>query len=246
MHRNRLFSFFMAFALAAALAAPRPAATEEALDSETFRQARESMVASQIMARGIEDPRVLAAMTRVNRHLFVPSAIRSQAYVDSPLPIGNGQTISQPYVVALMTELLEPAPEDRVLEIGTGSGYQAAVLARIVKDVYTIEIVKPLAEKAARRLKTLGYENVHCRYGDGYKGWPEAAPFDGILITAAVDHPPPALIRQLRDGGRLVLPQGDPRGFQTLVVITRKGDKVETRKVISVRFVPMTGEALAK
>jgi protein-L-isoaspartate(D-aspartate) O-methyltransferase len=223
-----------------------PAGAQEAADAEAFRKAREAMVADQITARGIEDPDVLAAMTQVKRHLFVPPALRSQAYADHPLPIGNRQTISQPYVVALMTELLHPEPDDRVLEIGTGSGYQAAVLARIVKEVYTIEIIEALSKRAAQRLDALGYANVHCRYGDGYRGWPEAAPFDGILITAAVDHPPPELVRQLKEGGRLVLPQGDPRGFQNLVVVTRTGDTTRTEKIISVRFVPMTGEALEK
>ena len=223
-----------------------PAVAEEAEDTEAFRKAREAMVATQIMARGITDPEVLAAMTRVRRHLFVPPSLRAKAYADHPLPIGKRQTISQPYVVALMTELLRPEPDHRVLEIGTGSGYQAAVLARIVKEVYTIEIIEALSKQAAQRLDALGYSNVHCRYGDGYRGWPEAAPFDGILITAAVDHPPPELVRQLKEGGRLILPQGDPRGFQNLVVITREGETVVTRKVISVRFVPMTGEALEK
>jgi protein-L-isoaspartate(D-aspartate) O-methyltransferase len=222
------------------------AAAAEPLDSEALRKAREAMVARQIMARGITDPLVLSAMTRVRRHLYVPLDLRAEAYADHPLPIGSGQTISQPYIVALMTELLEPKPEHRVLEIGTGSGYQAAVLARIVKEVYSIEIVEALHRQAAQRLESLGYDNVHTRLGDGYKGWPEAAPFDGILITAAVDHPPPALVDQLSDGGRLVLPQGNPRGFQTLVVVTRTGDTTQTRKIIDVRFVPMTGEALEK
>ncbi len=223
-------------------AAAGPAAAEP-LDNGVFRKAREAMVANQIMARGISDPLVLSAMTRVRRHLFVPPSHRNQAYADHPLPIDEGQTISQPYIVALMTELLEPEPNHRILEIGTGSGYQAAVLAQIVDEVYTIEIVAPLYEKASRQLETLGYDNVHCRLGDGYKGWPEAAPFDGILITAAVDHPPPALVEQLKDGGRLVLPKGDPRGIQTLEVVTRTGSTTQTRKIINVRFVPMTGEA---
>ena len=227
------------------LLAAGPAAAEP-LDSEAFRKAREAMVAGQIMARGITDPLVLSAMTRVRRHLFVPAELRAEAYADHPLPIGSRQTISQPYIVALMTELLAPRPEQRVLEIGTGSGYQAAVLAQIVKEVYTIEIVEALYREADRRLASLGYDNVRTRLGDGYKGWPEAAPFDGILITAAVDHPPPALVDQLKQGGRLVLPQGNPRGFQTLVVVTRTGDTTQTRKVIDVRFVPMTGEALEK
>jgi protein-L-isoaspartate(D-aspartate) O-methyltransferase len=240
--KHSILFLLLLFLLTGAL----PAWAEEAADTEAFRKAREAMVADQIMARGIEDPDVLAAMTQVKRHFFVPPALRSQAYADHPLPIGNRQTISQPYVVALMTELLRPGPDDRVLEIGTGSGYQAAVLARIVREVYTIEIIEALSKQAAKRLDALGYSNVHCRYGDGYRGWPEAAPFDGILITAAVDHPPPELVRQLRDGGRLVLPQGDPRGFQNLVVVTREGDTTRTEKIISVRFVPMTGEALEK
>ncbi len=228
--------------LAAVLAGPRPSVAFE--DTDAFAGARKSMVAVQIAARGVTDPQVLSAMATVRRHLFVPAALQTHAYQDRPLPIGRGQTISQPYIVALMTELLEAAPDDRVLEIGTGSGYQAAVLARIVKEVYTIEIVEPLFKEASRRLAALGYGSVHCRFGDGYRGWPAAAPFDGILITAAVDHPPAALLSQLKEGGRMVLPQGHPRGFQTLVVVTRIGKTFHTRKVIDVRFVPMTGEAL--
>lgn len=239
---KRFFTHAIAIVLTLAIFLPETAA--EPLDNEPYRKAREAMVANQIMARGISDPLVLSAMTRVRRHLFVPPSQRKQAYADHPLPIGEGQTISQPYIVALMTELLEPDPNDRVLEIGTGSGYQAAVLAQIVDEVYSIEIVAPLYEKASRQLEALGYDNVHCRLGDGYKGWPEAAPFDGILITAAVDHPPPDLVRQLKDGGRLVLPKGDPRGIQTLEVVIRTGDTIRTRKIIDVRFVPMTGEAL--
>ncbi|MGD8368827.1 MAG: protein-L-isoaspartate(D-aspartate) O-methyltransferase [Desulfobacterales bacterium] len=239
---------FLGIALltAAMVAGAVPAGADEDQDTEVFRRAREAMVARQIMARGITDPAVLSAMTQVRRHLFVPEPQRSSAYEDHPLPIGEGQTISQPYIVALMTELLKPKPTDRVLEIGTGSGYQAAVLSRIVREVYTIEIVEALFDQATRRLADLGFRNVRTRFGDGYQGWPGAAPFDGILITAAVDHPPPALLQQLKDGGRLILPQGDPRGFQTLVVVTRTGKTTHTRKVIDVRFVPMTGEALEK
>jgi len=201
---------------------------------------REQMVAQQIASRGVHDERTLAAMRAVPRHLFVPPEVAAQAYADHPLPIGHGQTISQPYVVAFMTEALDLDGDETVLEIGTGSGYQAAVLAEIVPRVYSIEIVAPLAEEAALRLRDLGYENVEVRSGDGYEGWPEAAPFDAIIVTAAAPRIPEPLKQQLRDGGRLILPVGDD--WQELVVVTRRGDSFEERRVLPVRFVPMTGE----
>jgi protein-L-isoaspartate(D-aspartate) O-methyltransferase len=183
---------------------------------------------------------VLQAMREVPRHLFVPDALRGQAYEDRPLPIGNGQTISQPYVVALMTELLAPEAGDVVLEVGTGSAYQAAVLSRLVRHVYTIEIVAPLAEQAAARLAALGYGNVSVRHGDGYLGWPEAGPFDGIIITAGADHIPEPLIAQLKPGGRLVMPVGEIPD-QHLVLLEKDGDgTLRERRILPVAFVPLT------
>ncbi len=205
-----------------------------------FVRARESMVATQIEARGVRDAKVLAAMRKVPRHLFVPPGSVSQAYEDYPLPIGHGQTISQPYIVGFMTDALGLEGGETVLEVGTGSGYQAAVLAEIAARVYTIEIVAPLAEDAAARLKRLGYANVEVRAGDGYLGWPEAAPFDAIMLTAAAPRIPEPLKQQLKDGGRLVLPVGED--WQELVVVTRRGDRFEEKQVLPVRFVPMTGK----
>jgi protein-L-isoaspartate(D-aspartate) O-methyltransferase len=208
-------------------------------EAERFARAREEMVDGQIAARGVRDEATLRAMRKVPRHLFVPEALAGQAYDDHPLPIGHGQTISQPYVVGFMTEALGLRGGERVLEVGTGSGYQAAVLAEIAERVYTIEIVAPLAEEARVRLKELGYDNVEVRAGDGYRGWPEAAPFDAIMVTAAAPRIPEPLRRQLRDGGRLILPVGDE--WQELVVVTRTGDAFEEKQVLPVRFVPMTG-----
>src|SRR5262245_11316207 len=202
--------------------------------------ASERMVADQIRARGIKDERVLAAMRKVPRREVVPSAWREAAYEDRPLPIGEGQTISQPYIVAAMTELAAIDGESRVLEVGTGSGYQAAVLAEIAREVYTIEIIETLATRAARTLKRLGYGSVHVRHGDGYKGWPEAAPFDAILVTAAPSTVPPALLDQLAEGGRLVIPVGEE--YQQLEVHRRTPHGIEVKKVLPVRFVPMTHE----
>ncbi len=200
------------------------------------------MVREQIEARGVDNPRVLEALRKVPRHLFVPQQFESQAYADGPLPIGHGQTISQPYVVAFMSKELELKPEDKVLEIGTGSGYQAAVLAELAKEVYSIEIVEPLAREARERLERLGYTNVRVRVGDGYRGWPEAAPFDAIIVTAAPDHVPPVLLDQLREGGRMVLPLG--RGYeQDLVKIHRTEKGLKQEVLLPVRFVPMVGEA---
>lgn len=199
------------------------------------------MVESQLRARGIVDPRVLRAMTRVPRHRFVPPEFVDEAYADTPLPIGLDQTISQPYIVAYMTEALQVSSDARVLEIGTGSGYQAAVLAEVVQRVYSIEIVPELAERSRRILNELGYDNVELRQGDGYRGWPEAAPFDAIVVTAAPDHVPPALVEQLAVGGRLVIPVGV--FAQEMRIITRTDERVVSETTIPVRFVPMTGEA---
>ncbi len=209
--------------------------------SDQEQAARERMVREQIMARGVRDPRVLEALRAVPRHLFVTKEMQSLAYTDEPLPIGYGQTISQPYIVAFMSEALELKPQDRVLEIGTGSGYQAAVLAHLAHEVYSIEIIEALAKEAAQRLRQLGYANLHLRTGDGYRGWPEAAPFDAIIVTAAPEHVPPALVEQLRQGGRLVLPLGGAEQALIRIRRTRQGIRKET--LLPVRFVPMIGEA---
>ena len=210
-------------------------------DSPELREAREDMVRDQIEARGVRDPRVLKAMRTVPRHLFVPAEVLHYAYGDSPLPIGHGQTISQPYIVAFMSEALELKPTDRVLEIGTGSGYQAAILAHLTGEVYTIEIVEPLAKQAGERLQRLGYANIKLRVGDGFRGWPEAAPFDAIMVTAAPRDVPPPLVEQLREGGRLVVPVG--RFFQELIRVRRTRQGTTKENLLPVRFVPMTGEA---
>lgn len=204
---------------------------------------------TRALAAEIGKPRlsdsVLRAMERVPRDRFVPADIAELAFSDRPLPIGEGQTISQPFIVALMTDLLEPQAHFRVLEVGTGSGYQAAVLAECVAQVYTIEIVAPLARHAQHVLANLGYRNIHTRIGDGYAGWPEAAPFDGIVVTAAPDHVPAALVAQLVPGGRLVIPVGSQTAGQDLLVISKDADgSTTTRRTIAVRFVPLTGEAL--
>ena len=198
------------------------------------------MVAEQIRVRGIRDPRVLSAMERVPRHLFMPEAVRSEAYRDHPVSIGSGQTISQPYIVGFMSEALEIAPDHRVLEIGTGSGYQAAILGELAREVYTIEIVEPLAETARVTLAQLGYKNVHVRAGNGYAGWPEQAPFDRIMVTAAPDEVPPALIEQLKVGGLMAIPVGT--FDQELRILKRTAGGLETLKTLPVRFVPMTGK----
>jgi protein-L-isoaspartate(D-aspartate) O-methyltransferase len=204
---------------------------------------RDAMVAKQMEARGIKDPRVLEAMRSVQRHLFVPEASRAHAYADTPLPIGEGQTISQPYIVALMTELARPGPGDRVLEVGTGSGYQAAVLSKLVRQVWSIELEPTLARSAADVLRTQGYANVEVRAGDGYVGWPEHSPFDIIMVTAAPDHVPQPLIDQLAKAGRLVVPVGGVYSIQELRLIEKdeKG-KVSSRSITPVRFVPLRRE----
>jgi protein-L-isoaspartate(D-aspartate) O-methyltransferase len=221
-------------------AAPAAAAT----GTDIYTVARQRMVAEQLVrpGRDITNARVLAVMGKVPRHEFVPERLRSDAYADHPLPIGEGQTISQPYIVAFMTERLEPKPTDRVLEIGTGSGYQAAVLAGLVAEVYTIEIISELAQRAAADLKRLGCTNVHVRAGDGYQGWAEAAPFDGVIVTCAPERVPPPLIDQLKDGGRIIIPVG-PAWNQELVLLRKRSGKLEQQAVLPVSFVPMTGEA---
>jgi len=203
-----------------------------------WRKHADMMVKDQIEKRGVHDRRVLRVMRETPRHLFVPEHLQNMAYEDGPLPIGEGQTISQPYIVALMTELLELKGNERVLEIGTGSGYQAAVLSSLVKEVYSIEIIKSLAEAAAEKLKEMQYNNVTVKYGDGYKGWLEYAPFDAIIVTAAPDNVPQHLINQLKEDGRLVLPLGSR--YQNLKVITKTdNNKIIEKNIISVRFVPM-------
>ncbi len=225
----------LAFLACAALLASCP----EPPDS--FEAARERMVSRQIVARDVKDPRVLAAMRSVPRHLFVPPSGQGSAYEDHPLSIGYGQTISQPYIVALMTELARPGASDRALEVGTGSGYQAAVLSRLVKEVYTVEILPPLGEEAARRLKDLGYSNVRVRIGDGYEGWIEAAPFDIILVTAAPEKVPAPLLDQLRTGGRMVIPVGPIHQVQSLQIIEKDSrGRIHTRDMLPVQFVPLT------
>jgi len=207
-----------------------------------FKVMREKMVETQIQARGVKNPRVLSVLRKVERHRFVPERYLDSAYSDQPLPIGEGQTISQPYIVALMTELLELNGNEKVLEIGTGSGYQAAILAELAKEVYTIEIVESLASAAKERLSELGYQNIKVKAGDGYLGWPEAAPFDAIIVTAAPDHIPKPLIDQLKEGGRMVVPVGTHA--QELIKIVKRSGKMETTNVIPVLFVPMTGEGV--
>jgi len=214
---------------------------KEKSEEEMFRKQREVMVATQIESRGIKDSLVLNAMRKVPRQLFVFESLRDVAYADGPLPIGEGQTISQPYIVALMTELMELEGGEKVLEIGTGSGYQAAILAEIASEVYSIEIIKTLADRAESTLTSLGYENITVRCGDGYQGWEEHAPFDGIIVTAAPDHIPQPLVDQLKTGAPLVIPVGEL--FQELVVVNKTEKGIEKRAVIPVRFVPMTGEA---
>ncbi len=207
---------------------------------------RKAMVADEIAARGVRDPLVLKAMSDVPRHLFVPPGLADRAYEDRPLPIGEGQTISQPYIVALMTECLALKGGEKVLEVGTGSGYQAAVLARIAGNVDTIEINGALARQAASTLERMGIANVRVRTGDGFFGWPEDAPFDAIIVTAAAPGIPPALFAQLAEGGRLVIPIGDVQTYQRLTVVTKRNGRPHIEQVLDVRFVPMTGEVLKK
>jgi protein-L-isoaspartate(D-aspartate) O-methyltransferase len=206
---------------------------------------RQRMVQQQLKARGINDGRVLAAMAKVAREEFVPPNSRTESYEDGPLQIGYGQTISQPYIVAFMTEQLQPKRNDRVLEVGTGSGYQAAILAELVAEVYTIEIIEPLAKNSEATLQRLGYKNVHVKAADGYKGWPGHAPFDAVTVTCAPDHVPQPLVDQLKEGGRMIIPVGG-FGDQQLYLLEKKNGEMQRRAVLPVRFVPMTGEATKK
>lgn len=226
----------LACALAAACGPPDDG--RQVQPDEPERAERERMVADQLASRDVRDSRVLAVMREVPRHLFVPESHRSQAYADHPLPIGDGQTISQPYIVALMTQLARPAPGDRALEIGTGSGYQAAVLSRLVSHVFTIELNEALHEQAARRLKTLGYDNITAIRGDGYRGWPTAAPYDIVIVTAAPEEVPEELVTQLKPGGRMVIPVG--ASTQDLLVIQKdQTGRTHTRSIAPVMFVPL-------
>lgn len=207
--------------------------------SDLYAQQRREMAAKQLKGRDINDQAVLRAMAAVPRHQFVPERLRSQAYIDSPLPIGYGQTISQPYIVAYMTQVIRPEPHHKVLEIGTGSGYQAAVLAELVQGVYTVEIVPELAKSASQSLRELGYTRVQTKEGDGYHGWPEAGPFDAIVVTAAAEFIPPPLLQQLKDGGRMIIPVGSPFHVQHLTLVEKKGERITTRILLPVRFVPL-------
>lgn len=241
----RIWGWVLVFLLAAC--AETPALTEQPskVEQNDFEQERLEMVEKTIESRDVSDTDVLEAMRRVPRHLFVPSEYEGSAYADHPLPIGYGQTISQPYIVAWMTELLAMKPGEKVLEIGTGSGYQAAVLAELDGvEVYTIEIVSELAEIAAKRLEELGYSGVEAKQGDGYYGWPEYAPFDAIIVTAAPDHLPAPLVKQLVEGGRLVIPIGPPGGYQSLWKFVQEGGEVTAYNMGGVRFVPFTGEGI--
>ncbi|ESU20405.1 protein-L-isoaspartate O-methyltransferase [Flavobacterium enshiense DK69] len=208
--------------------------------TDNFSKKRVEMVKNQIQSRGVKNAAVLDAMRKVPRHRFVPSDKVSDAYGDGPLPIGYGQTISQPYIVAYMTEIINPKPVHRVLEIGTGSGYQAAVLSEIVSEVYTIEIVDELSKQAASRLANLNYKNVHVKTADGYYGWKEHAPYDAIVVTAAAEHVPPSLIEQLKEGGKMIIPVGSPFMVQELMLIEKSKGKIRTSAKMPVRFVPFT------
>ena len=207
---------------------------------DPYTRQRQTMVKQQISDRGVTDPAVLAAMERVPRHAFVTTEFLDRAYNDHPLPIGYGQTISQPYIVALMTELLALEPGQRVLEIGTGSGYQAAILAQITDEVHTIEIIPQLADRAGRTFERLGYDRITAKQGDGYHGWQEYAPFEAIIVTAAPDHVPQPLVAQLAEGGKMVIPIGPPGGYQSLWILERQGDEIIRRNWGGVRFVPLT------
>ena len=219
---------------------PTPEASPTAT-ADPYSEVRKKMVRDTMRRRDITDEEVLAVMEKVPRHEFVPEEYLPQAYDDHPLPIGYGQTISQPYIVALMTQLLRLKHGEKVLEIGTGSGYQAAVLAELTDEVYTVEIIKELAEEAEEKLKSLGYTNVKVKQADGYYGWEEHAPYDTIIVTCAPDHVPQPLVEQLADGGRLVIPVGPPGSYQTLWQITKKGDEVVSKNITGVIFVPLTG-----
>lgn len=250
IHCMLLMSFLLATAPAAAVAgdAPRDETTERHEADDPFRSQRDRMVDRDVGGSDfwgtrtpVRDKRVLDAMRRVPRHEFVPANVRSQAYADRPLPIGYGQTISQPYIVGFMTELLEVGEDAVALEIGTGSGYQAAVLSPMIKEVYSIEIIPELEERARGALERLDYDNVKTKAGDGYHGWPEHAPYDAIIVTAAASHIPPPLVEQLKPGGRMVIPVGPPGQVQHLMVVEKEEDgSIRQRSVMPVRFVPLT------
>jgi protein-L-isoaspartate(D-aspartate) O-methyltransferase len=233
---QRVWQCLVAAALAATACGQKPSVPSD------FAAERQRMVQEQLAPRGIKDGRVLAAMAKVPREEFVPADARAATYEDGPLQIGYGQTISQPYIVAFMTEQLRLSPTDRVLEIGTGSGYQAAILAELAGEVYTIEIVAPLAQSAEAALQRLGYKNVHVKVGDGYKGWPENAPFDAIIVTCAPDKVPQLLTDQLKESGRMIIPVGD-RFAQQLYLLEKKNGQLKESVTLPVRFVPMSGEA---
>lgn len=232
---GRTGTILLGIAFLAGFAGPRP--------DDPWGPRRRAMVDLQIASRGIRDPAVLAAMRKVPRHLFVPEALREAAYEDHPLPIGEGQTISQPYIVAFMTAALEAGPGARILEVGTGSGYQAAVLAEIGARVFTVEIVPGLAARSEGLLRSLGYGSVRVRTGDGFFGWPEEAPFEGIILTCATPEVPAPLFAQLSEGGRLILPLESKSGYQVLTRILKKDGRPRATSLLDVRFVPMTGEA---
>jgi len=240
MREKKFFTELFAFILILSIFSP--SFGEEKEENEVYAKKRNEMVRWQLEARDITDRRVLDAMREVPRHLFVIPSLRDQAYEDHPLPIGEGQTISQPYIVALMTQHLDLKAGEKVLEIGTGSGYQAAVLARLTDKVYSIEIRENLAKMAAETLKKLNYNQVQVKWDDGYFGWEEFAPFDAIIITCAANHVPPLLLKQLKEGGRLIIPLGSTLYFQTLTLITKIKDKPEVKHISDVLFVPMVGE----
>jgi protein-L-isoaspartate(D-aspartate) O-methyltransferase len=237
--RGKLITAAVLLLLIAAACKTKEAATETP-GEDAYADARAALVEDYIVGRGISTPVVIEAMLAVPRHEFVPEDYLAQAYADHPLPIGYGQTISQPYIVALMTDVLDPDENDVILEVGTGSGYQAAVLAEIVDRVYTIEIVGALAEQAEERLDRLGYDNVEVRHDDGYLGWEDHAPFDAIIVTAAPDHIPPPLLTQLKDGGKMVIPVGPVGGYQELWLVERHGDDYTNTSLGGVSFVPLT------
>lgn len=239
--RQSLFQYFIIFILLNSFGVSFViAGTSPSEEEKRYADEREEMVHRQIEARGIKHRETLRAMGVVPRHRFVRPADRRRAYRDGPMPIGYGQTISQPFIVAYMTQLIQPAPGMKVLEIGTGSGYQAAVLAEITDEVYTIEIVEELGMWGETNLRNAGYNKVKVKYADGYYGWEEHAPFDAIVVTAAADHIPPPLIAQLRDGGKMVIPVGSPFRTQNLMLVEKKGDQIQTRNLMPVRFVPFT------
>jgi protein-L-isoaspartate(D-aspartate) O-methyltransferase len=241
----KIKSFILSFGLFIWSSSSLLLAQESALEA-AFVQKREQMVKFQLKNRGIKEEKVLEAMLKVPRHLFVPPAYQQEAYEDHPLPIGEGQTISQPYIVALMTEVAGIKPGEKVLEIGTGSGYQAAVLSCLTDQVYSIEIKENLSRRASELLTFLGYHQVKVRCGDGYLGWPEEAPFEAIIVTCAADHIPPALFQQLKEDGRLVIPLGDSERSQVLTLIRKIKGKPVVKKLLEVRFVPMTGKRTIK